>query len=380
MRGMAHDAIVVGGGIIGCSIAWALAREKLDVLVLERQQPGSESSGAAAGMLTLTVHAPFDEQLLPLSRASLAAFPEFVAEVEAQAELKTGFRRCGGLELFFGPEGLEQQRQQHARLAAHRIPVEELTSEQVQALEPALNPQTVAALRLHDEAVVDSRRLTRAVAVAARRQGAEIRCGTLVQDICTEQGHCTGVWVDGEFLAAGQVIVAAGASSGQLAAVRRYAPTRPARGQLVVFDGSSLALQHTLRSHAGYLVAQDDGRLLAGSTIEQAGFTKAVTAAGLLQILNAVVQLVPALAQLPVVEAYSGLRPDTPDHLPILGPTDLPGLSIATGHFRNGILLAPITARLARQWVLGQPVELPLGAFSPLRFLTVPSRPARQGV
>jgi glycine oxidase len=369
MAGMAHDVVVIGGGLVGSSIAFELARQKLRVLVLDSGQPASEASWAAAGMLTLPTEPDTDEHLLRLARASLEEYPAFVAAVEDTSGLRTGYRRCGALELFFGPEGLQLQRQHGARLAGFRIVAEELGSGQVRALEPAVNPDVAAAIRLHDEAVVDSRRLTRAVLVAAQRLGVEVRPGTPASAVQSEAGGCRVMVASGDLLLAGHVVIAAGAASSQLGHVGRYAPTRPVRGQIVALDGSRLALHHTLRTPGGYLVAHDDGRLLAGSTLEEAGFAHAVTAGGLLHILRTAVRMVPAVAQLPVLETYSGLRPDTPDHLPILGPTDLPGVSVATGHFRNGILLAPVTARLARAWILGEPPTIPLEPFSPLRFL-----------
>lgn len=369
MVAMAQDVVVIGGGLVGSSIAFELARQKLRVVVLDSGQPAGEASWAAAGMLTLAAEAGTDEHLFRLARASLEEYPAFITAVESMSGIHTGYRRCGALELFFGADGVQAQRQHGARLAGFRIVAEELGSSKVQALEPAVNPEVTAAIRLHDEAVVDSRRLTRAVLVAAQRLGVEIRPGTPARAVQAEAKGCEVVLASGEHLAAGHVVIAAGAASTQLGGVGRYAPTRPARGQIVVLEGSRLPLQHTLRTPGGYLVAHDDGRLLAGSTVEDAGFEHAVTAGGLLHILQTAVRMVPDVARLPVLETYSGLRPDTPDHLPILGPTDLPGVSVATGHFRNGILLAPVTARLARAWILGEPTDISLEPFSPLRFL-----------
>ena len=176
----------------------------------------------------------------------------------------------------------------------------------------------------------------------------------------------------GEKIPAGHVVIAAGCYSAGIEHAARYAPTSPARGQMVALEPGTALPGTVLRSHrghlVGYLVPREDGRLIAGSTMENAGFDKSQTAGGLGKVLAAAVELIPALENAPIIETWSGLRPDTPDHLPILGPTEIDGLSIATGHFRNGILLAPITARLGRQWILGQPADLSLEPFLPSRF------------
>ncbi len=168
------------------------------------------------------------------------------------------------------------------------------------------------------------------------------------------------------------VVVAAGCYSGEIEGLRNYAPTRPVRGQMVALRSFKARLSRVLRTERGYIVPRDDGRpqkLVLGSTLENAGFEKSVTPAGLEQILRATLELVPELADASMLETWSGLRPDTPDHLPVLGPTDIEGLVIATGHYRNGILLAPVTAKLIREWLTEQRTSLPLEAFSPLRFL-----------
>jgi glycine oxidase len=188
-------------------------------------------------------------------------------------------------------------------------------------------------------------------------------------------GRCAGVVAAGEKLNAGLVVAAAGCYSAQIAGLERYAPTRPVRGQMAALRAPA-APRVTLRSARGYIVPRADGRWIAGSTTEEAGFEKRTTPAGIAQILSAAVELAPSLAGAALVETWSGLRPGTPDHLPILGPTDIEGLIVATGHYRNGILLAPVTAQLVREWATTGRASLDVAAFSPLRFLSGRGQPA----
>jgi glycine oxidase len=224
---------------------------------------------------------------------------------------------------------------------------------------------------LPDEASLDNRALTGAVLAAAADAGVAVVANTKVTRVLREGGRCTGVVAGGETIAAGHVVLAAGAFGGSIEGVAPIAAVRPVRGQMVAIRNSAAPLRRVLRSDRGYAVPRDDGtpqRLVAGSTLEDAGFDKRVTPRGLEQIFSAVQELAPGLAAAEVVETWSGLRPDTPDHLPLLGPGELEGLTFATGHYRNGILLAPITAKLVREWVSERRVSLDWERFSPLRF------------
>ncbi len=363
-----YDVAIAGGGIIGGAVALALARGGRRVVLLDRQEPGREASWAAAGMLSPQPDKADAIALVPLARASLEIYPEFIAEVEEISGEKTGFRASGALELFFG-DAAESERD--AVLAVHRgvgLASEAISAAEALQLEPSLSPRTAAALRIPYEGSVDNRLLTAAVLEAARRSGVVIRASVEVEDVVVQDGRCVGVLAGDEKIFAGQVVIAAGCASAGIRAVARWAPTLPARGQMVALRSNSVCLARNVH-HAGmYVVPRKDGRLIAGSTIEYAGVEKAVTPAGLKAILRAAVELLPALDDAAIIETWSGLRPDTPDHLPILGPTEIAGLWIATGHFRNGILLAPITARLIAAWLEGKPAPLPVEEFSPLRF------------
>jgi len=370
MRGF--DVVIVGGGIIGGSIAFELAQEKLRVLVLDRQAPGQEASWAAAGMLSPSPENPDSIPLVPLARASLELYPKFVATVEEASGRAVGFRSKGALEVLLAGEA---GRELSTLIALHHglgLPTEALRLEEALEMEPALSQQALAVALLPYEASVDNRALTEAVLAAAARQGVEIRAATPVTSLLRQGGRCSGVVAGGDQVSAEHVVLAAGCFSSEIEGVSRYAPTRPVRGQMVALRSSRVHLTRVLRSARGYIVPRDDARpqkLVAGSTLENAGFEKRVTPGGLAQILSAILELAPGLAGTEIVETWSGLRPDTPDHLPVLGPTDVEGLVMATGHYRNGILLAPVTARLVREWLTGGSTSLPWENFSPLRFL-----------
>ncbi len=366
------DVTVVGAGIIGGSIAFELARHRLRVLLLDRQQPGQEASWAAAGMLSPAPESPDAIPLLTLSRASLELYPEFVAAIEELSGCMVGFRPEGTLQVFFAGDA---ERELSTLVALHHglgLPTEALRVEEARQLEPALGREARATALLPYEASVDNRALTDAVFTAAKRLGVTIRGGAPVSGLVREKGRCTGVVAGGERFSAGHVVLAAGCFSAGIEELARYAPTRPVRGQMVALLAPKTLISRVLRSERGYIVPRDAGRpqkLVAGSTLENAGFEKSVTPGGMKQILDAALELVPELANAAIIETWSGLRPDTPDHLPVLGPTDLEGLVIATGHYRNGILLAPVTAKLIREWLTDGRTSIACENFSPMRFL-----------
>lgn len=366
---MEFDAVIVGAGVIGTALACELAHQRMRVIVLDRQRAASEATWAAAGMLAPVPEGPESEFLMPLERASLDHYPVFVEQVEAVSGIRVGFRRCGAMVCFLGSHADREQGELLADLARYDLGGEPLTGEEARRREPRLNPAVNEAVWLEHEACIDNRLLGRALGVAAERLGVELRSGVHVSGLAVERDRCAGVFAGNEIIRASDVVIAAGCFSAEIAGVRRYAPTIPARGQMISIEAGAALPAAVLRAeHGRYLVPREDGRVLAGSTMEYAGFEKRVTGEGLQRILQAVADLVPSLSSAPILETWSGLRPDTPDHLPILGPTDLPGLSIATGHYRNGILLTPITAHLGRQWLAGKKMDFDLGPFSPLRF------------
>jgi glycine oxidase len=364
----AYDVAVVGAGIIGSSVAFRLAEEKLRVVLLDRQQPGREASWAAAGMLAPGPEPQESPALVPLAIASFHLYPEFVSAVEEASARSTGFLREGALHVFPGPNGEAHREKFVEDYRRFNLPIEPISMEGARKLEKSLGPAAGVAAWIPEEAVVDPRLLTDAVLEGARNRGVEIRPGAPVTAILHDGTRCYGVLAAGERLAAKQVIIAGGAFCRELDWLVRYAPTRPVRGQMLALQKSNLQLRIVLRSEKGYLVPRSDGRIIAGSTLEEAGFAKHLTPDGMLKILSAVLELVPSLADAQIIETWAGLRPGTPDGLPILGPTDIEGLFIATGHYRNGILLAAITARLLHDWILCKALSLDAGSYSPQRF------------
>jgi glycine oxidase len=376
-----YDVAIIGGGIIGGSIAFELARHKLRVVLFDSNELGREASWAAAGMLSPAPDSPDSIPLVPLARASLELYPAFVAAVEDASGLKAGFRRDGALELLFAGDA---ERELSTLIALHHglgIASEPLSAADVLELEPQVGREVRAAALLPDEACVDNRALTAAVLTAAAARGVTIRGNSGVTAVVREGRRCTGVIAEGNRISAGSVVVAAGCYSASIDGLATYAPTHPVRGQMVALLSPTARLQRVVRSERGYIVPRDDAhpqKLVTGSTLENVGFEKKMTASGIEQILSAAMEIVPGLKDAEIVETWCGLRPGTPDHLPVLGPTDVEGLLVATGHYRNGILLAPVTAKLIREWIVDKRVSLNVEPFNPLRFLEARSdQPAR---
>ena len=255
---------------------------------------------------------------------------------------------------------------------------EAVSLERARELEPLMNPRASAAMWLPEEATIEPRLLMEALLKAALRPGVEFRANSAVTNLICEGNRCCGVVAGSERIHARHVIVAAGCFSSMIAekksggsemlAGQRYAPTHPVRGQMIALQAPGVRLSRVVRSKGRYVVPRQDGRVVAGSTLEDSGFQKNVSADSVREIVESVRKLVPALEGAEVVETWAGLRPGTPDGLPILGPTDVEGLLIATGHYRNGILLAPITAKLIREWITQGKTEFDADRFSPMRF------------
>jgi glycine oxidase len=362
------DVAIAGAGLIGGSIALELARAGLRVGLFDRQEPGQESSWAGAGILSPAPESSAMIPLVPLAKASMAIYPEFVRKVEEISGKSAGFRPKGTLQALFSSDAREELSTVIALHHGLGLKAEPLRAEDARELEPSLSEDLEAAVLRPDEASVDNRALTQSVFEAARRSGVQVFPGNGAQAIRRAGDRCAGLHLKNENIEAQWTVIAAGCFSANIEGVAAYAPVRPAKGQMVALRADDLKIERVLWSEKIYLVPRNDGRILAGATVEYTGFERGLTAGGLEKILAGAIELSPGLASARVEETWAGLRPDSPDHLPILGTTDLDGLLIATGHFRSGILLTPITAQLVREWVTLQRVSLDWDRFSPLRF------------
>ncbi len=349
------DVIIIGGGIIGLSLAIALRKRGVTVLVVERGEPGREASHAAAGMLAdFPLETP--PALQSLATASARMYPEFVHELQDESGMNVDLRDQG--TIFFATP--EQLRERPCLMTDCPLP------SPLSELEPALRQVNLAAIYLQERSV-DPRALTVAALKAARHRGVDIASGTAVTEVLLADGRVIGVGTERSSYSAPVIVNCAGAWAGQLPPLQF--PTRPVKGQMLSLVGASRDLvRHVIRAPEIYLVPRTDGRILVGATVEEAGYDKRTDAATIQRMRQAAIRLVPALAQARMLEAWAGLRPGSPDNLPILGATQIPGYFVATGHFRDGILLTPVTAQVMAQMVTGGQTEYDVSPFSPARF------------
>ena len=363
------DAVIAGGGLIGASIALELASAGMKVGLCDAQEPGREASWASAGMISPAPENAGMLPFMPMSLASVALYPEFIKKVEELSGRDAGYRQDGALDAILTGDVQEELSTIIALQHGVGLRAEALSAEQAREMEPSMTEEIKAAIYRPDEASLDTRAFTEAVLEAARRKGVEIVAGNGAKALWKEDTQCKGLVLEHGSVEAKWTIIAAGCFSARIEGVAPYAPVFPAKGQMIGLRCESVKIQHVLWSDHTYLVPRNDGRIIAGSTIERTGFAHDVTAGGMRKILSEALELVPGLEKARIEETWAGLRPDSPDHLPIIGPTDLEGLLMATGHFRSGILLAPITARLIREWVVSQEVSVDWERFSPMRFI-----------
>lgn len=377
--------VIAGGGVIGLSLAFALLRKGVDVLVLERDYVGAGAGGVAVGML-----APASEAehvtipLLRLAQESHRLYPEWVAAVEQASDRSCGLRMEGTLLVALDRDGEDEI----ARLAAfqERLGVAGtwITPEQVLDLEPNVSPRATGALHLPQDFQVNPQAMLVALERAVTSLGGRIVTGATVTGFETERGKLRQV--------VGQVHLAANAGEGQnRPAPRDFAVAcdaavlaagawssrdvawpaaplgiRPVKGQVLHLRGPDL-IRHVVRTPEVYLVPRDDGRLVVGATMEEQGFDAAATAGAVMDLLWNARRLVPGIYDLALTEVRVGFRPATRDQLPLIGSTSVPGLYVATGHFRHGVLLAPATATLMGDLLTGGPLSPLIEPFRPVR-------------
>jgi len=364
-----YDAVVAGGGVIGASIALELAEAGLKVGLYDAREPGREASWASAGMISPAPENPEMIPFVPMSLASVALYPEFIRKVEELSGMDVGYRKDGALDVILDGDAEEELSTVIALQHGVGLKAEALSGEQARRMEPALTEEIEAAIFRADEASLDTRVFTDAVLKAAQRKGVQIFAGNGAKALWEEGARCKGLILEKGQAEAKWTVIAAGCFSARIEGVAPYAPVFPAKGQMIGLRCESVEIKHVLWLEHTYLVPRNDGRIIAGSTIERTGFDHDVTAGGMKKILSEAIKLAPGLEKARIEETWAGLRPDSPDHLPIIGPTDVDGLLIATGHFRSGILLAPVTARLIREWVSMGKVSVDWERVRPMRFL-----------
>ncbi|WP_405879225.1 glycine oxidase ThiO [Streptomyces sp. NBC_01136] len=373
------DVLVIGGGIIGLVTAWRAAQRGFTVTVVD-PEPGCGAARVAAGMLAAVTELHYGEQtLLGLNLASARRYPDFAAELSEASGQDLGYRRCGTLAVALDADDRAHLRELHALQRRSGLDSQWLSGRECRRLEPMLAPGVRGGLRVDGDHQIDPRRLAKALVTACERAGVEFH-RTWAERLTVVRDRAAGVGTtDGEQLTAGQVVLAAGSLSGKLAGVPDdvLPPVRPVKGQVLRLTVPkryapflSRTVRAVVRGSQVYLVPRENGELVVGATSEELGWDTTVTAGGVYELLRDAHELVPGITELPLTETRAGLRPGSPDNAPLLGPTGLDGLLLATGHYRNGVLLTPVTGdAMAHVLTTG---ELPDEArpFTPQRFST----------
>lgn len=376
--------VVIGGGVIGLSVAWRAAQRGIRVTLAD-PAPGGGATRAAAGMLTPVAEAAYAEKdLLALGMESLRRYPGFVAELTRLTGVAPGLRQDGTMQVAYDADDLAVIDEVHALQESFGVAAERLTARQCRAAEPMLDPSVRGGLRTTGDGSVDPRRLTRALLAATEQAGVTIIRQPVTELLVTAPGQggaptrrAAGVRLaDGTDIAADQIVLAAGWGSGAIGGLPAEAapPVRPVKGQILRLrtpaGGAQLSvcLRGVVRGHSVYLVPRHDGEVVVGATQEELGPDTAVTAGGVWELLRDARTLVPGLTEFEFAEATAGLRPGTPDNAPVLGPSALPGLVLATGHFRGGVLLAPVTADVVAGYLATGQLAALAAAFTPQRF------------
>ncbi|WP_435282342.1 glycine oxidase ThiO [Streptomyces koelreuteriae] len=376
-RTRTSDVLVIGGGIIGLVTAWRAAQRGLATAVVD-PEPGGGAAQVAAGMLAAVTELHYGEQtLLGLNLASARRYPDFAAELTDLTGQDLGYRRCGTLAVALDADDRAHLRELHALQQQSGLDSQWLSGRECRRLEPMLAPGVRGGLRVDGDHQIDPRRLSAALVTACERAGVVFHRAWAERLTVVRERAAGVVTADGTALDAGQVVLAGGSLSGRLAGVPEdvLPPVRPVKGQVVrlTMPGRhgpflSRTVRAVVRGSHVYLVPRESGELVIGATSEETGWDTTVTAGGVYELLRDAHELVPGITELPFTETRAGLRPGSPDNAPLLGPTGLEGLLLATGHYRNGVLLTPVTGdAMAHALTTG---ELPEEArpFTPKRF------------
>jgi len=366
--------IIVGGGVIGLSIAWRLARENTrdEILLLDANRAGEGTSRVSAGMIAPIAEAGFeDPHFIKFARLSRERYRAFVSEVSRDADMPVVLGEEGSIIVAIHRDDVEAMRRVYEHRRHAELPVEWLTGTEAREMEPTLTPRVSAAMWIAYDGQVNPRALLPALVRACNRRGVEVRESARVQRIVINDETVAGVELDGETIPAGTVVLCAGAWSGTIDGMPAdvVPQVRPIRGQILRLTRTTdFAMKHVVRGPRAYLLPKDDGTVVVGATQEEAGFDATPTAGGIKTILENAWEMVPSIYDLPIERVEVGLRPGTRDHLPLVGATRIHGLIMATGHFRHGILFAPTTADAVCRGILTGDFGEDVAAFAPDRF------------
>jgi glycine oxidase len=365
------DLVVIGGGAIGLTVAWRARAEALEVDLID-PSPGRGASWAAAGMLAPVTEVHYgEESLLRLNLRSAERYPSFVAELESYTGLNLGYRRSGTVMVARDADENEELGELWRLQQRLGLPSERLRSRECRRREPGLAPSVRGGIFVADDHQIDNRALIDALLDACNRSGVRF-LREPVQRIEVRGGRTHAVTAaSGESLSSGTVVVAAGARSNDIPGLTPgMIPVRPVKGQLLHLHGppGSDVASHTVRGLDVYAVPRGDGRLVVGATVEERGFDRRVTAGGVFTLLRDVYELLPGITELELRETAVGFRPGTPDNAPLIGKTGIEGILAATGHYRNGVLLTPVTSDAIVQTITAGSEPDFVEAFSPLRF------------
>jgi len=370
-----YDALIVGAGVIGLACAWRAARAGARVCVLERDHPAAGATGVAAGMLAPVGEASWGEEtLLSLNLDSLRRWPDFASELEADAGDEVGYAECGALHVALDRDEADALRRRHDLHRRLGLESEWLRGSDCRRVEPGLATAVRGGVHARHEAAVDPRRLAGALLAALERRGVPVEAGAEVVAAERDSGSWHLTTADGRQLVAPIVVIASGAwSAADWLPVEAPLPVRPVKGEILTLRGApdEPVCAGIVAGERVYVVPRGDGRLIVGATVEEAGFDATVTAGGVHELLREAYRLLPEIAELELAETSAGIRPGTPDNAPLIGRA-AEGLIAATGHFRNGILQAPVTADSVAALLGGQKPPHDLDPFSPLRFSSKP--------
>lgn len=371
--GAIPDVLVIGGGVIGCAVAYAAASAGLRVTLIEGDRLGSGASGAAAGMLAPQVEAHQPDDFLAFGLAGRAEYARLAPALLEEAGLDVEYRQTGVLRVALEEREAVDLRGRAVWQRERGLAAVWLDPAQVGQLEPAFagaaGRRLVGALWLPEESQVRSPRLVQGLAIAARRKGVAFREGLPALDLLCAEGRIEAVLTPAGPFAAGTVVLAAGAWSGTLAAAAGVTlPIEPIKGQIIALGSLMRAPQHILWSGQCYVAPKADGQVIVGATEERAAFDRRPTLSGMLQLALGATNLLPELGRLPIETQWGGLRPAVPDRLPVIGwAPSYTNLLLATAHYRNGVLLGPLTGKLVTELLLRQEPSWDLGPYAPQR-------------